>query len=455
MRLATPSGDVTVSSRSWPLAGLDFPRNVSNARSVIDLAPLPGGEIQSATYAQVYRCNPWVFAGVEAYARALSRLPFYVYEIASDGSRQRVRSDVPQRGRNSAARDLDYLFRFPEPGVEIQEHVRKLVRERWIYGNAFETKERDGAGRVRELRHVPWSRVSVQEGEDVPILWYEIHPRNGGFAGDDVKRVSPLDAIHHGRSGDVDSPVGLSPLAPLKFTLKLHDAIWRHATAYFENSARPSGNVQLQPGTKPDVIEKVREQIRALYTAPENAGKVLVTTGEWQSMADAPNESQIIELARLSREEIAAAFGIPQPMMGILDRAILNNVKELRNYFTRDSVGPFADEFEGDYRAQLIEAEPVWRGLDGAFYLDEMLRPDLEARADVYEKTRHVFTPNEMRGQEGLPRLDDPAADTIWLPAGSIPADSSAAPAPAPAPSPSSDPNAQNDGSNDAPTADA
>src|SRR5690606_15663626 len=135
-------------------------------------------------------------------------------------------------------------------------------------------------------------------------------------------------------------------------TLALHEALQRHLVNFFANSARPSANIKLQPGASKDTIELIRQQVREMYAAPENAGKVMVTTGDFQPITAQADQAQIIELVKLSREEIAAAFRIPPPVLGILDRAIMSNVRELREHYIRDAVGPWASFIEDDLQAQ-------------------------------------------------------------------------------------------------------
>lgn len=418
MRLATADGGYeTIRERSWPLAGLDYPRSVSNSQDSIQLSNLPGGGHQAATYQRIYRSNPWVFAACNAISRGVSRFPINVYSFDSNGARTRVRSDLPGQGASKGIA-LDKLMRIPEPGVGRQEWLRKIVLNLGIYGNGLASKDYEGGGAVPSaLWHIPWRRVSVQEGDEVPVLYYEVKSKLGGKS----KQFSPLDVIHFGRGTDDDSPIGLSPLAPLKATLALHDALWRHAVAYFQNSARPSGLVKLDKGASEAIIRTIKEQIEALYTSPENAGKVLVTSGEWTSLTDSPDHAQLVELARLSREEVAAAYGIPQPMMGILDRAILNNTQELRSYFTRDVLGEKSSAIEDDIMAQLIYATPAWVGFFAGFDMTGALKPDMTQLGELTTKTRGTLTPNEQRDIFfGLNPLKSPEADTVWMPSGQI-----------------------------------
>src|SRR5207302_7466651 len=192
------------------------------------------------------------------------------------------------------------------------------------------------------LWHAPWRQVTVHGSDIVPILSYEVR----GTLGAEGKFFAPDDVIHFCSGDDPDKPIGLSPLEPLKHTMALLDAINRHTGAFFANQARLSGHLKVGPNTQDRDLERIRETVKQLYTAPENAGKVLVTSADWQSMGAPPNQTEIIELIRLSREEVLAAYNIPPPVAGILDRAIKSNIQELREQFGRDTLGPDAEEME-------------------------------------------------------------------------------------------------------------
>jgi HK97 family phage portal protein len=412
------------------MAGLETPISSTPGRSLLALTKTPEGEQLWASYSEIYRTNPWVFACVQVIARGLSRMPVKVYQLDKDGQRSRVRGDLPgQQGAPSAGVLLDRLLSVPEPEINtgVQTWLRKIIIDRAIFGNALVVKERNSSGRIIALWHIPWSRVTVVPGENTPILKYTVGAFNSPDSvaltsssnGGNTRDFSPLDVIHFGRGTNLDKPYGASPLASLKYTLALHNAIQRHLVAYFENQARPSGVLKVQPNTNDKQIDQMRKEIRRLYSAPESAGKVMITSAEFQAITEAPSQSAVIELAKHSREEIAAAFAIPPPVVGILDRAIMSNVRDLRSQLVRDVIGSWASEVEDDFAAQLL-TEPQFSGFFVEFDLAEALRPDLEARADVFAKMRHVYTPDEMRAIENLPELGEEGSDTVWMPAGQI-----------------------------------
>ncbi|WP_344464193.1 phage portal protein [Kitasatospora kazusensis] len=417
----TTTGESVAVHRGWPLAGLNDSVQVTGSKMVA-LAFAPGGTPNYATFSRIYKSNPWVYAAVQAISWGLSRMPLHVYQLDSQGNRRRVRGDLPGvTGRPNTGQALDSLMRLPEPGVARAEWVRKVMVSRMVYGNALCQQERPGnTGMPNALWYIPWRRVQVITGEDVPILGYRVTGSKG-------ERIFAVDeTVHFGRNGDLDSPIGVSPIEPLHFTVALHDALWRHLNAYFQNAARPSGILTVDKGTSKESQERIQEQIRRLYASPDQAGKIMVTSGTWQALSADPQSANITELLRLSREEVAAAYQVPPPILGHLERAIHANVTELRSQFIRDVLGPHASALEGDLNAQLIAMNPAWTaaGYFVGFDMNEAIRPDLSARALVYEKMRHVWSPNYMRQLEGLEPLTGEAglyADTLWMPSGEIP----------------------------------
>lgn len=419
MRILSSTGElVSVRERAWPLAGLQNPDLLHNGRSVIPMATRPGGPPDLATFKRIYRENPWVYAAVNTITYGLARLPVNTFEYSNAaGDFDRIRWETPSgAGRPTSAMSLSKLMDMPEPGVGMHEWTRKLWLDRLVYGNALAVIDRDTAT-PGALWHTPWTRVVIHEGENVPILAYEIRGDKGSVF------KSPQDVIHFGRGADIDNAVGLSPIASLRHTVALHDALQRHLVAYFQNAARPSGILKVQPGTKEEVQQLIQSKVRELYASPESAGKIMVTSAEWQSLSEDPQSSQIIELAKLSREEIAAVFRVPPPVLGILDRAIKSNVVELRSQFIRDVVGPEADARDADIMAQLVWQTPQYNYLFVATDRDTALIPDLETRAGIYEKMRSVLTPNELRKLEKRKPLTGEAgkyADTVSLPSGQV-----------------------------------
>lgn len=377
------------------------------------------GRPRSATYRDIYLLNPWVYSAANIISMSIGRMPISVFGFDADANKQRYRYDLPQTpGRPSAGVQLDRMLSAPSQNVSRMSSVGNTLRERLILGNALWEIKRDlGGGIPTGLEPVSWLNVNrVEEDGWGNPLWYEIAPR--GKAGP-ARRLFPQDVIHFGCGSEFGQATGISLLESCHHTLALHEALMRHLLAYFENSARGSGHFKVD---NPKQAAEARKLITELYTSPENAGKVLITNATWQSMSDTPEHASIVELISESRTEVAAAFRVPPPVLGLLEHAIRANVKEMREQFVRDTVGPWTADFSGDIQAQLVNPTAAWSNLFVEFDLNEQLRPDLEARAMVYQRMMFVFSIDEIRGMEGKsPFAIKGLTDVPLLPSGVLP----------------------------------
>jgi HK97 family phage portal protein len=390
--------------------------------------PLVGsaGIDRSATYRGIYLTNPWVRAAVNMISRSVARLPIQVYDLDERGRKTRIRGDVPLTpGRPTGGQALDRLLDAPNGRVSRFAQMRTTLMDRLVLGNALWEIERDNFGAVIGLPRLKWRTVRrVHEGYDGSPMMYEVQAdQRLQYVNSERRFLTPDEVIHFGLAGDTEQPMGTSPLEACRHTIALYDAIMRHLVSYIANSMRPSGNLKIDSvKLTRDRAKEIRDMLTELYTSPENAGKIFVSTGDFQSMSDTADHAQLVELIHNSREEIATTYAIPPPMLGILDRAIKSNVKELREQYIRDSVGPWANEMEQEFQAQLLPAQRSWASLFLEFQLAEQLRPDLEARALVYQRLMSVFSIDEIRGFENTPPLDlSGVSDVPWVQSGAMP----------------------------------
>ncbi len=99
---------------------------------------------------------------------------------------------------------------------------------------------------------------------------------------------------------------------------------------------------------------------------------------KFHSISQSAADAGVVETRKATREEAAAAYGIPAPMVGILDHATYSNITELRRSFYVDTVAPYLTSIEDTEQAQLIEPEPAWKreGVFTEFDMGEILKPD-------------------------------------------------------------------------------
>lgn len=395
--LLTKRGRVPVrSAKSWPGAGIHGAAAASfdmPTRHAIDLIGGP------ATFEALYRDQVWVFVVVNKLSRGIARLPLKTYVGAGD-RRERVR-DHP----------LAQLLARPYPGGSRFKLTEAIVGNLAMYANALVVKWRPGPGRPpSELWPLPWKHVTPIPGTTRPIDGY----RYTGPAGE--RTFLPEDVIHL----EWWSPTGagVSPLEPLARTLALEDGAIRYATSSFTNGARPSGALVAAGRLRPNQREELRSEIKAIHEGPDNAFRVALLDGglEWRPFAHTAQESELISHRRLNREEVAAAFDLPPPIIHILDRSTFSNITEQHRMLYMDTIQPWTGMLEETFAAQLIEGESAFAGTFVEYDFGEVLRGDLTERSAAYQRFLQsgVYTPNELRRMENMP--DVPGGDVLLLP---------------------------------------
>jgi hypothetical protein len=148
--------------------------------------------------------------------------------------------------------------------------------------------------------------------------------------------------------------------------------------------------------------------------------------------------SEFTEARKLTREEVAAAYHIPAPMVGILDHATFSNIREQHKELYADCLGPWTVMVEEELDRQLLPECDDTEGIYNEFNIAEKLKGSFEEQANAIRILvgRPIMTANEGRARLNLPSVkDDPTADQLALPLNTG-AGPSALPAAAGAPQP-------------------
>lgn len=451
MRVLTADGGYQdVSSRGF-LDGIGGgsggPFNISGQGS-IPLASRPTGEALFASYSDIYRHNPWCYGAVNTITRGLSNLALQLFLNQPDGDRQQILAELNTTpGPFSDQQRLARLLRSPESRVSMNRMMKRATWNWLVKGNALVEKVRGPDGKITGLHHWPWRYVMPVRQGQYGLVYGGFVPGLGPIVHYIVmqapfwswKTLLPMDVIHIHYGDAEDGEIGISPFEPVASAHGLQNSMGRQLASWFQNGAAPSLHIKV--AKKPsDAEQKWLEAQWARDTGgPENAGKPLFSTGDPTPLTTSPAHNAIVEITKISREEIFAALGVPPVLMGVLEKAALGNVKELRSWYLRDLVGPYCTTLEDEIFAQLITdpAEPNWAGLYSQFDLDNRLRPDLETLAAAHKAMIETGqeTPNEARKATNKPRIEQPDADALWMPVNLSPVGKEIPPVPSPSPS--------------------
>lgn len=350
--------------------------------------------------AEIFRRQPQVQTVVGFLARNVAQLGLHAFRRVSDTDRERL-SDHP----------LAELLRRPLPGKRLTPYQLKyrLVADMAIYDTAFVLKVRPDGGPMG-LLPVPVPLVTPVEESWIEAPAYKL------AVGGQTIEVAGEDMIHiHGYSPD-DLTVGESPLMALRDVLLEEYQATKHRQSMWKNGARVSGIIERPPpkGAR-DWSEEARtrfiREFRDLYSGDgAHAGGVpILEDGMTYKQAGLdPRAAQYIEARKLTREEVAAAYFIPPPLVGILDHATFSNIREQHKQLYQDTLGPWLTQIDEALETQLVSEFPDAEGLYLEFNLDEKMRGSFEEQAAMASTATGApwMTVNEIRARNNLPSLE-------------------------------------------------
>jgi HK97 family phage portal protein len=347
-------------------------------------------------YATIWRTQPNVRTVISFLARNIAQLGLHTFRRVDETDRERLR-DHP----------LAQLLGRPTPWTTTYRFFDTLVSDLGIYDNAITAKVR-ADGQPRALQRVDPRNVSpVGDNPFVPA-GFEIRGNKG-------KQILPADQVIHWRGYNPDdSRWGCSPMETLRRILSEEFEAGRYREQLWRNQARASGYLKRPldaPAWSKDGKERFRGQWQAQYTGggPQAGGTPILEDGmEFVPAASTARDAQYIEARKLTREEVAAAFHIPLPMVGILEHATFSNIREQHKQLYQDCLGPWLQMIQQEIGLQLVDDFADTAGVYVEFNLAEKLRGSFEERAAQIQTSVGApwMTRNEARALDNMPAVD-------------------------------------------------
>lgn len=343
------------------------------------------------------------------------RVPWKAYERGPKGEKSRVEPTGIGLGRALVE---------PWPGGFQAQLVSHMLGSLLVHGNALTLVENTWRG----IRFTPldWRTVTPLR-KDPRDPWSPIVAWRKYVADDDFLTLSATQVLHQ-RWWSPLGVCGVSPLMQLGTTIRSEDTASRMAATGLENAARPSGVVLmdekflgLEPAERQRLYEQTVTTLRGAYSGQPNQGKLAVLPPglTWTSISYATAvEAQLIEQRKLNREEVAAVFQIPPALIGVMDGATMNNMREFRDMGIVDGLMPQLVLIEQSTNAFLHDAGLVRGDVFSEFDFAGILRGDRLKEVQAFKEaiSSGQMTPNEARNRSNLPAATASGADDLYLP---------------------------------------
>lgn len=332
---------------------------------------------------------PAVYACVRVISNAISVLPISVHK----GDRE----DISERATNHPLHRL--LNVKPNAWQTPAEFKKQLQRSALLRGNGYALKIFEGAYLD--------SLIPLDADRVVPFWYatgkhaYKYTPANG------AEQIIMPHEMFHLRGASKDGLTGDSVLDVLRQSFEHTQSMRDHSHNTFKNGGTPRGALSMPAGLKDESFERLKKQFNDTYMGSSNAGKTLVLEEgmKFEPISLSLGDVQLLESYKLSRSEIASAFGVPLHKINDLDKSSFNNIEHQSLEFYTDTLLPWITLWEETIARDLILYPDTYFA---SFNVDALLRADSKSRATYNKEMVYMGakTRNEVRKDENLPPLD-------------------------------------------------
>lgn len=371
---------------------------------------------------ELYHTNPWVHAAERVVSDKCANVQWHLEDEDE--------ATVDDQTTNTIAKAALAYIKNPQKMLP-QDRRRLTRRAMWkltfrhmgLCGSAFWLQDQREALAGTALASIYINPVRMTPSEDANgnltgwVLDYKEQQRTGTPLTLDEVIQFDLDPADQGHFG-----IGLVEAAFVK--ANLNNLADQHMSTVLKSGGRLAGFVgPKQGGAIPDEIyQQLVRDLRNVTDQPDAAKRVIALQGpvDFVPNAATPIQLGIVDLSKLSRDDILGIWGVPFSQIGGTNSAGLNS-GDVRKYDEAALWQNACHPRLGPFREQLQEDEIDRYGDRGAkveLIIDEPTFDDDSPRFDLLQKSQ--FTPLRNRERRALINLD-PTGDAlfdeaVWMP---------------------------------------
>jgi len=183
-----------------------------------------------------------------------------------------------------------------EVGLELVMSAGKTPKELWLrYAADYTVKPGEGGRRYGRISH-----FTMDDGQGAP---YQLPPEE--FI--QFKFHNPLNPWR-----------GLSLISAIRLSIQIDELAQAWSYLFFKNSARPDYALMAPTGLTKDERDEYKLQLMTGHGFPNSHEPIILESGvvDIKTLNFAPKDLEWVNQRELSRDEIAAIFGVPDEIMG-------------------------------------------------------------------------------------------------------------------------------------------
>lgn len=368
-------------------------------------------QVLNYTAKELYQTQDNLQAVVNFLSNSIAQLPLKVYR--RDGETER------SRDRDSVAAKL--LWRPNEDQTEF-EFIRALAIEYFVFGNVYVWLLPDAESESRyQLRIVPSEWIIYSENGSVySPNTIRICNRNGGTAVD-VPRTEFIQF----KTYSAGNPGGfLSPVSALRQTLQEQVEAGKFRRELWKSSGRLNAQI-IRPKDVAPWDDEARKRFATAFRESwgrggSKAGSIPIMEDgmEIKPFSTSFKESEWSQSVKLSRESVAAAYGVNPSLIWHSDTQTYASSKDNARALYAECLGPVIQMLQQRINAFLLPMIGADDNLYVEFDLTEKLKGSFEELAGILQSAtgRPWMMVDEARAQMNMPPLPDGQGQGVVVP---------------------------------------
>jgi HK97 family phage portal protein len=296
------------------------------------------------------------------------------------------------------------------------EFFETMVLNLCTTGNSYHAIQRDEDGEVLSLLPLMSAQMNLDLLLDgTPV--YRYHDAAGNV------RIYSEESIWHVKLFG-NGIIGLSPLGHARQSLGIAIAADNRMGKLASSGGKTSGVLMVDKVLTPDQRAAIRQTFQDITQGNDDNLFVLEANMQYQQTSMSPADIQLLETRKFQIEDIARFIGVPSVLINDTAGSTGwgSGIEQLVEGFYKLNLRPYLERIECSLKRHLMP-EADWDRYEIEFDFDSLLRADLAARMESYQKgiNAGVYTPDEARGFEGLP--PKPGGDRLLVNGTMVPVD--------------------------------
>jgi HK97 family phage portal protein len=356
-------------------------------------------DIQRA-YKEGFQKVTWVSRCIDAIAGNQARLPAILRKDNSpDGEILKQRNNEILKILNTKANEGEnsFIFRY-------RVSSQLLMSSRGV----FIEKIRSRSGKLLALNLLPPEYTAPIPDAKKFVSGFEVQMPTGGKI-----VLPPSDVLWIRRPHPLDPYLSLTPMESAGIAIEIENLAKLYNRNFLLNDGRPGGLLVLRS----EIDEDDKDELRSRFRGNINrAGAITVISSDdgadYIDTSSSPRDANYVEMRQLQKEEILAAFGVPESVIGNAAGRTFSNAAEELRVFWMETMMPHLEQI-----ARAMDE------LDDRYYVDFdtgnipilIIAKQERERYSMEEFGNGLISMNEYREATGRKTVESDLADSLLL----------------------------------------